>query len=106
MNMKNSMVFLGDDSIAKIMGRGRVKMLLKYGRIITLPRVLHIPYLARILIYVSKLEDAGVDTVLGKGTCKMVRGEMVLVRGVHYGNLYKLLGNTYTNGCNSFVVLE
>jgi hypothetical protein len=65
-------VFLGDDSTTKIMGRGRVKLLLKYGRIITLPGVLHIPKLARNLISISNLDDAGVDIVLGKGTCKMV----------------------------------
>jgi hypothetical protein len=99
-------VFLGDDSTKKIMGRGRVRLLLKDGRIRTLPGVLHIPKLARSLISVSKLDDAGVDTVLGKGTCKMVRGAMVLMRGVRCGTLYKLLGRTYTNGCNSSVVLE
>jgi hypothetical protein len=75
-------VFLGDESTAKIMGHGRVKLLLKYGRIRTLPGVLHIQKLARSLISISKLDDAGVDTVLGKGTCKMVRGAMVLMRGV------------------------
>jgi hypothetical protein len=88
------------------MGRGRVKLLLKDGRIITLPRVLHIPKLARSLILVSKLDDAGVDTVFGKNTCNMVRGAMVLMRGVRCGTLYKLLGGTYTNGCNSYVVPE
>jgi hypothetical protein len=31
---------------------------------------------------------------------------MVLMRGVRCGTLYKLLGSTYTNGCNSSVVLE
>ena len=30
----------------------------------------------------------------------------MLMRGVRCGNMYKLLGRTYTNGCNSFVVLE
>jgi hypothetical protein len=65
-------VFLGDDSTAKIMGRGRVKLLLKDGRIRTLPGVLHISNLARILISVSKLDDAGVNTIFGKNTCKMV----------------------------------
>jgi hypothetical protein len=99
-------VFLGDDSTTKILGRGRVKLLLKYGRIRTLPGVLHIPKLARSLISVSKMDDAGVDTVFGKNTCKMVRGEMVLMRGVRCGTLYKLLGSTYTNGCNNSVVLE
>jgi hypothetical protein len=88
------------------MGHGRVKLLLKYGRIRTLPGVLHIPKLSTSLIFVSKLDDAGVDTILGKGTCKMVRGAMVLMRGVRCGTLYKLLGRTYTNGCNSLVVPE
>jgi hypothetical protein len=99
-------VFLGDELTTKIMGRGRVKLLLKYGRIRTLLGVLHIPKLSRILISISKLDDVGVDIVLGKGTCKMVQGEMVLMRGVRCGNLYKLLGSTYTNGCNISIFPE
>jgi hypothetical protein len=50
-------VFLGDDSTDKIMGRGRVKLVLKGGRIRNLPGVMHIPKLARSLISVSKLDD-------------------------------------------------
>jgi hypothetical protein len=99
-------VFLGNDSIAKILGRGRVKLLLNDGRIITLYGVLHIPKLARSLISISKLSDVGVKTVIEKDTCKMVRGEMVLMRGVCCGTLYKLLGRTYTNGCNNSIFLE
>jgi hypothetical protein len=99
-------VFLGDESTTKILGRGRVKLLLNDGRIQTLPGVLHIPKLARSLISVSKLGGVGVKTVFEKNTCNMVRGAMVLMRGVHCGTLYKLLGSTYTNGCNSYVVLE
>jgi hypothetical protein len=99
-------VFLGYDSTEKILGRGRVKLLLKDGRIKTLPVVMHILKLARSLIFVSKMDDAGVDTIFGKNTCKMVRGEMVLMRGAQCGTLYKLLGRTYTNGCNSYVVPE
>jgi hypothetical protein len=30
----------------------------------------------------------------------------VLMRGVQCGTLYKLLGSTYTNGCNNSIVLE
>jgi hypothetical protein len=97
-------VFLGDDSLTKMFGCGRVKLLLNDGRLRTLPGVLHIPKLARSLIFVSKLGDAGVKTVFENNTCKMVRGAMVLMRGVHYGTLYNLLGNNYTNGCNIYVV--
>jgi hypothetical protein len=75
-------VFLGDDSTTNILGHGRVKLLLKYGRIRTLPGVLHIPKLARSLISVSNMYDVGLDTVFGKNTCKMVRGAMLLMKGV------------------------
>jgi hypothetical protein len=37
---------------------------------------------------------------------KMVQGEMVLMRGVWCGTLYHLLGITYTNGSNNYVVPE
>jgi hypothetical protein len=99
-------VFLGDDSTTKVMGCGRFKLLLKDGRIRTLLGVLHIPKLSRSLIFVSMLDDAEVDIVLGKGTCNMVQGEMVLMRGVWCGNMYKLLGSNYTNRCNNSVVPE
>jgi hypothetical protein len=31
---------------------------------------------------------------------------MVLMRGFHFGNLYKLLGSTYIDGCNSSIVMD
>jgi hypothetical protein len=75
-------VFLGDDSTNRIIGRGKVNLRLIYGRIRTLPGVIHIPSLARNLIYVRKMDNAGVKTIFEKETCKMVRGEMVLLKGV------------------------
>jgi hypothetical protein len=65
-------VFLGDESTTKIIGRGKFKLRLIYGRIRTLPGVLHIPGLAKILISVSKMDDAGVKTIFEKETCRMV----------------------------------
>ena len=97
-------VFLGNDSTTRIIGKGRVKLRLIDGRIRTLPGVLHIPGMARNLISVSKMEDAGVKTVFEQGTCRMVRGAMVLMRGVRFGTLYKLLGSTISDECNSSIV--
>jgi hypothetical protein len=73
-------------------------------RIRTLPGVLHIPGMAKNLIFVSKMEDAGVKTIFEKGTCRMVRGAMVLMKGVWFGTRYKLLGSTISDGCNSSIV--
>ena len=44
-------VFLGDDRKDRIIVRGKVKLKLQGGRVRTLPGVLHIPALARNLIF-------------------------------------------------------
>eukprot|EP00253_Pinus_taeda_P005726 PITA_05726 len=67
-------VFIGDDRKARIVGCGKVKLKLQDGRVRTLPGVLHIPALARNMIYVSKLDDASVKTMFEKDTCKIVQG--------------------------------
>eukprot|EP00253_Pinus_taeda_P025935 PITA_25935 len=99
-------LFLGDVRKARIIGRGKLKLKLQGGRVRTLPGVLHIPALARNLIFVSKLDDAGVKIVFEKDTYKMIRGALVLMRGVRSGTLYKLQGSTVVDGCNSSMVLE
>ena len=43
-------IFLGDDSSYKIIRRGRVKVRFRDGRVKTLPSVLHIPGLAKLII--------------------------------------------------------
>ena len=64
---------LGDDSTTRIIGQGKVKFRLIYGRIITMFGILHIPGLAKNLIYVRKMDDAGVKTIFEKETCRMIR---------------------------------
>jgi hypothetical protein len=66
--------------------------------------VLHILGLSRNMISISNMSDAGVHTLFQKDTCKMVRGVMVLMKGVRIGTLYKLLGNVNLTGCNNIVV--
>jgi hypothetical protein len=97
-------VFLGDDSTTKIIGRGKFKLMLIDGRIKKLFGVMHIPGLARNLISVRKMEDTGVKTLFEKETCRMVRGAMVLLKGVRFGTLYKLHRSTISDGCNSSIV--
>ena len=99
-------MFLGDDSTTKIVGRGRVQLILPDGRSRTIPCVLHIPGLERNLIYVNKMSDTGVHTLFQKDSCKMLRGVMVLMKGVQIGTIYKLLGSVDSTGCNNIVVPE
>eukprot|EP00253_Pinus_taeda_P013467 PITA_13467 len=75
-------VFLGDDRKARIVGHRKAKLKLQGGRVRTIPGVLYIPALARNLISVIKLDDAGVRIVFEKDTCKIDQGALVLMRGV------------------------
>jgi hypothetical protein len=97
-------VFLGDDSTTRILGQGKVKLRLIYGSIRILHGVLHIPGLARNLISISRLDDVGVKTIFEKETCRMVQGEMVLLKGFWFGTLYNFQGSTISDGCNSSIV--
>jgi hypothetical protein len=99
-------VFLSDDSTTKIIGPEKVKLRLIDGRIRTLLGVLHIPGFAKKFIYVCKMDNAGVKTIFEKETCKMVRGEMVLMKGVWFGTLYNMQGSTISDVCNSSIVLD
>ena len=65
-------VFLGDDLTNKIIGRRKFKLRLIDRRIRRLPSVLHIPILAKNLIFVSKMDDAGVKAIFEKETYRMV----------------------------------
>eukprot|EP00253_Pinus_taeda_P030009 PITA_30009 len=96
----------GDERKEKIIEHGKVELRLQGGRIKTIPSILHILALARNLSFVSKMDDAGVKTVFEKDTYKMVRGALVLMRGVQIGTLYKLLGSIIIDGCNNYMVLE
>jgi hypothetical protein len=60
--------------------------------------VLHILVLERNLIYVNKMSDVGVHTLFQKDSCNMVRGVMVLMKGVQIGTLYMLLGSVDSTG--------
>lgn len=65
-NYNGGDAFLGDESTTKIIGHEIVKLFLKDGRIITLPGVFHIPKLAKNLIYINNMSDAGVHIMFEK----------------------------------------
>jgi len=58
------------------------------------------------LIFLRSMSDVGVKILFEKDICKMVLGEMVLLRGVMIGTLYKLLGSTISDACSNSIVSE
>jgi hypothetical protein len=62
--------------------------------------------LAKNLISVSKMDDAGVKIIFEKEACRMVRGAMVLLKGIQFGTIYKLKESTISDGFNSSIVSD
>ena len=81
-------VYLGDNSVLDIVGRGSIRVNFFDGRIRRFDGVSRIPGLARNLLSVSKLIDAGVHVQFSQAGVKMVRGAMVIARGSRLGTLY------------------
>jgi hypothetical protein len=50
------------------------------------------------------MDDAVVNTIFEKKTCMMVRGAMVLLKGVQIGTLCNMKGLTIGDECNSSIV--
>lgn len=69
----NGKVYLADDSHLKIISHGRVKIIFSDGRVKGIDGVLDIPDLAQNLLYVSKLNDVGVQVFFSSGGYKMNR---------------------------------
>jgi hypothetical protein len=52
------------------------------------------------------MSDVWVHTLFQKDSCKMVKGTMILMKGIQIGSLYKLLGNVDSTGCNNIISSE
>jgi hypothetical protein len=68
--------------------------------------VLHISGLEINPISINKMSDAGVHILFQKDSCNMVRGAMVLMRGVWIGTLLMMLGNANSTGCKNIIAPE
>ena len=81
-------VYLGDNLVLDIVGRGSIHVKFFDDRIRRFDGVLHIPRLARNFLSISKLIDARVHVQFYEAGVKMVRGAMVIARGSRLGILY------------------
>lgn len=96
-NIDGGNVLMGNDHTCKTVGLGSIRIKMHDGIIRTLTNVRHVPDLRKNLISLGVLESSGCKIVAYKGILKVVRGSMVVMKGVCHGNLYALLGMTITD---------
>jgi len=89
-------VIMGDDRPCNMEGIGTVQIKMFDGMIQELKEVRYVPQLKRNLIYVGTLKTLGLEVSIKDEILRMIKGSMVVLKGVRWNNLYYLKGSTVT----------
>ena len=87
---------MGDDYPCNVEGIGTVRIKMFDWIVRELKEVRHVPQLKRNLISVGTLEALGLVIFIRDGVLKIIKGSMVVMKGVRRNNLYNLKGSTVT----------
>jgi len=87
---------MGDDHLCNEEGIGTVCIKMFDGIVRELKEVRYVPQLKRNLISVGALKTLGLVVSIRDGVLKMIKGSMVVMKGVRRNNLYHLKGSTVT----------
>lgn len=96
-NTDGGTVLMGNNYACRIMGYGTIRIKMHDGAVRTLRNVRHVPNLRKNLIYLGVLEENGCKIILENGVLKVVRGSLVVMKGVRHRNLYPLMAETVTS---------
>ena len=81
---------MGNNAFCKVIGIGSVRLKMSDGIIRELHNVRHIPELKRNLISLSMLDKAGCCIRLESSSLKVIKGSLILMKGVMQHGLYIL----------------
>ncbi|VFQ90431.1 unnamed protein product [Cuscuta campestris] len=81
-------VKLGNGKILKVTGMGDIDLKTSFGTTWSLQNVRVIPRLKTKLISVGQLDEHGLDVKFGGGKWKVIKGNLVIARGLKRGSLY------------------
>jgi len=87
---------MGDDHPCNIEEMGTVRIKMDDGIIRELKEVRYVPQLKRNLISIGALKALGLVISVRDGVLRMMKGSMVVMKGVRRDNLYYLKGSTIT----------
>ncbi|KAH9648891.1 hypothetical protein KPL70_025781 [Citrus sinensis] len=89
-------VMMGNNAICRVIGIGVIKLKLHDNSILELKQVRHVPDLKRNLISLGMLDKIGCVVKVQQGIISVVKGSLVLLKGIRKNGLYVLEGTTVT----------
>ena len=87
---------MGDDHPCNVEEMSTVRIKMFDGIVRELKQVRYVPQLKRNLISAGTLEALGLVVSIRDGVLKMIKGSMVVMKGIRRENLYYLKGSTVT----------
>lgn len=90
-------VYMGDDNVCFVKGKGTIKLKLNSGKVISLTEVRYVPNLKRHLISLCTLDDIGCSVVAKDGMMHVYRNDKLVLSGTKVNGLYVLNGNFCNN---------
>ncbi|KAL5776174.1 hypothetical protein ACOSP7_009100 [Xanthoceras sorbifolium] len=87
-------VFMGNDSLCKILGIGTIRLRNQDGSTRVLTDVRYVPDMKKNLISLGVLESKGFIVTMQNGILKVTSGALVAMKGVRKNSLYYYLGST------------
>ena len=97
------MVLLGNNKSYKIIGVGTIRLKMHDGVEIVLQEVRYVPALKRKLISLGMLNLNGRVFKAENGTLKVIKGSMVVMKGLRHNGLCKLIGSTILESVSTVV---
>ena len=94
---------MGDDHLCNVEGIGTIRIKMFDVIVRELKKLRYVPQLKRSLISVGTLNTLDLVVSIRDDVLKMIKGSMVVMKGVRRNNLYYLKGNTITGQVETFI---
>jgi len=94
--LDNSLVQMGDGSTCNMDGVGTVLIKMFDGMVRELKDVRYIPQMKKNIISIGALQAQGLKFSGRDGVLKVLKGSMIVLKGIRRNNLFYLKGNTIT----------
>jgi len=95
-NLDGGRVMMGNNSVCKVIGIGKIHLKLHDGSIKEIRQVRHVPELKRNLISLGMIDQMGCSIKLESGELKILNGSTLVMKGTRKNGVYVLDGESVT----------
>lgn len=92
---------MGDNKSCKVHGIGSIKLKMNDGSVFTLKNVKYVPEIKRNLISLGNLDQLGYTFKAQEGKLVVVKGSLIVMKGIRSNGLYTLEGETLNGLLNA-----